>query len=377
MTDVPGDLAVEPTGAPTAPAGAPPAPTRRRKGRRPMNPVLARELRIRLRGARSWILLTGFLLFLGAILLLVFSVATGEAKRTQPVIGDDFGFEIVATATTQFSSIGREMFESLILVMLVLVLFLVPGLTSGAIAGERERQTLVPLQVTLLRPWQLVVGKLAASFAYLALLIVAAAPLLGITYLVGGITVATVFKGVAVVLYTGLILAAITVFCSTVFRSVQTATVMAYGAVFLMLAGTTLAWGAASSIDGSRGTDLVDPPREILVANPLFLATDAIVDRDALLRGDRSPFKWFASELYKADVQRLENQFVDPRFGFANDAPVFQQIDVDDAGNITIADPNDDRFPFWAQSAIFLYFLAVAGSVVAVRRLRTPARTER
>src|SRR5690606_33800664 len=101
--------------------------------------------------------------------------------------------------------------EMVVLFMLLLVLFLVPGFTSGAIAGERERQTLVPMQVTLLRPWQIVLGKVGASFAFLALLVVAAAPFLGVAYLVGGVTVDAVLKGVGVVLFTGLVLAVITV----------------------------------------------------------------------------------------------------------------------------------------------------------------------
>ena len=90
----------------------------------------------------------------------------------------------------EFAAVGRSIFEWLVFFMLLLVLFLVPGLTSGAIAGERERQTLVPLQVTLLRPWQIVVGKLGASFAFLALLVVATAPLLVVAYLIGGVTIA-------------------------------------------------------------------------------------------------------------------------------------------------------------------------------------------
>ena len=54
------------------------------------------------------------------------------------------------------------------LMMVVLVLFFVPGLAAGAIAGERERQTLATLQVTLLRPRSILVGKIAAALAYLA-----------------------------------------------------------------------------------------------------------------------------------------------------------------------------------------------------------------
>ena len=136
--------------------------------RRPLNPVLARELRIRLRGRQAWILLTLYLLLLAFTLFLVYQGESGSLG------GNNDPFSI--PSPTRFASVGRSVFEALMMIMLLLVLFLVPGFTSGALAGERERQTLVPLQVTLMRPWQIVVGKLTASFAFLALLVVATAP---------------------------------------------------------------------------------------------------------------------------------------------------------------------------------------------------------
>ena len=75
---------------------------------------------------------------------------------------------------------GRLVFESVVLIMTVLVLFFVPALCAGAIAGERERQTLATLQVTLLRPRSILLGKVVAALAYLVLLIVAALPVLGV-----------------------------------------------------------------------------------------------------------------------------------------------------------------------------------------------------
>ena len=166
--------------------------------RKPLNPVLARELRIRLRGRQAWILLTLYLVLLAVTLFLVYQAESGSLAG-----GDPFS----VPSPTRFASVGRSVFEWLMMLMLLLVLFLVPGFTSGALAGERERQTLVPLQVTLMRPWQIVVGKLAASFAFLALLVVATAPFLAVAYLIGGVTTGSVLRGVGVVLFTGLALA--------------------------------------------------------------------------------------------------------------------------------------------------------------------------
>lgn len=343
-------------------------------GRRPMNPVLARELRIRLRGRRAWILLTLYLLVLAGILFLVYTAATN--------ISSNDPFDV--PSPVELTTIGRSIYEWILLFMLLLVLFLVPGFTSGAIAGERERQTLVPMQVTLLRPWQIVVGKLTASFAFLALLVVATAPFLGVAYLVGGVTFASVLKGVAVVLFTGLVVATITVCCSTVFRRVQIATVMSYVAVLVLVVGSFLAWGTAAIIDESRGTDSADPPSRLLVLNPLFLAADVVGDVDASGLAGSSPFKPMA-ELLRRD--ELGVDLVDPGFGRFEGDLVFPGgfgqdagediIGFDQFGNPVLASQVDEAFPFWAASLIALYLVALGAAVLAVRRLRTPASIER
>jgi len=364
-------VAVDPAAAPA-----------RGAGRRPMNPVLARELRIRLRSGRSWILLTVYLLVLAVICFLVFEA------QSSGLDGDPFS----APSPTRFAAVGRSIFEWLILFMLLLVLFLVPGFTSGAIAGERERQTLVPLQVTLLRPWQILAGKLAASFAFLALLVVATTPLLGIAYLIGGLTIRTVLEGVGVVLFTGVVLSSLTLFCSTMLRRVQTATVASYGMVLVLLLGTFLTWVAAGIVDSSRGGDSTDPPAALLLLNPLFLAADVFSDDMRAVSGVSSPFEPMETALadssgFGSGGRVPSDEFViegDIGFGqgFGPDLGTGPDgrriIGFDDFGNpVFVDDVEQTGFPFWAASLIGLYVVSVAALLLAVRRLRTPAEVER
>ena len=350
------------------------------KARPPLNPVLAKELRTRLQGPRAWILLTVYLVLLGGILYIAY---TAESATN----GDPFAVD----SPTRFASAGRTMFELVVLFMLLLVLFLVPGFTSGAIAGERERQTLVPLQVTLLRPWQIVLGKVGSSFALLALLVVAAAPFLGVAYLVGGVTASTVLKGVGVVLFTGLVLAVITVGCSAIFRRVQVATVISYAVVLFLLVGTPVAWKVVEQLDRSRGNDPAAAPKEILAVNPLFLAADVLVDDDTLLSDDDGPFRWLALQLHRDDLAEFEQMPFPGEFeefeefgveelearGFAAPEGFGQVVDFDDFGNPIFAGGEDEGFPYWALSMIVLYLVAVGAGALAVRRLRTPATSER
>lgn len=342
------------------------APSRR--GRAPLNPVLARELKDRMRGRRAWILVTVYLVVLGGILFLVYQGASGTGINSDP---------FSPPSPTRFASVGRAIFEWLMFFMLLLVLFLVPGFTSGAIAGERERQTLVPLQVTMLRPWQILLGKLGASFAFLALLVVATLPLLSVAYLIGGVSIARVVQGVAVILFTGLVLACVTLACSALFRRVQAATVASYGIVLLMTIGTFLGWVAAEIVDESRGSDPGNPPAALLVFNPVFTAAD-VLSEDGLIRGSSvdSPFDPMKELLLRAGrVDSGGVVFVDD-FGGRGFGGGDQPIGFDEFGNPIFAG-DDGGFPFWAQSVIALYVLAVVSMLVAARRLRTPAGVER
>ena len=65
---------------------------------------------------------------------------------------------------------------------------MMPGISAGSVAGERDRQTLVPLQVTMLGPIQIFFGKVFASSSFLLLLLVGSAPILAVPFLVGGIS---------------------------------------------------------------------------------------------------------------------------------------------------------------------------------------------
>ncbi len=365
-----------------APAAAP-APAR---GRAPLNPVLARELKIRLRGGRAWILLTVYLLLLGAICFLVYQAESGSTDQNP---FDQFG-GFAPPSPTEFATVGRSIFEWLVFFMLLLVLFLVPGLTAGAIAGERERQTLVPLQVTLLRPWQIVVGKLGASFAFLGLLVLATAPLLSIAYLIGGVTIASVLQGLAIVLFTGLATTCLTLLASSVFRRVQGATVASYALVLVLILGTFVVWWGVRIIDESRGDDAGNPPSWILAPNPLFMAADVLAEDDITDLGGggvSSPFE----PLEDAILQSENEGFVDGGDGFFG-RPVPLPVDdfgrplgTDEEGNTIIGfdrfgrpiHADDGRWPFWATSVITLYAMALVGAVVAVRRLRSPTKVER
>jgi ABC-2 type transport system permease protein len=185
------------------------------------NPILVKELRSRMRGARAFVLLTIYLLILSGVTLLLYS---GLASN----IGSDLN------AGRQ---IGKALFLVIAAVALVEVCVITPALTSGSIAGEKERQTYDLLIASLLSPWQIVWGKLASALAFALLLILAVVPVMSLAFLFGGVSAAEVLIALAGMLATAVFYASIGLFWSSVTRSSLGATSFALGSVILMLLG--------------------------------------------------------------------------------------------------------------------------------------------
>ena len=222
--------------------------------------VFAKELRTRMRGLRAAVVVTVYLLLLSGVGGIMLYIQLQQFRSGfNPVTAAEAGFQIFATLS---------------LFQLLLVVFIVPGLTGAAIAGERDRQTLDLLLSTQVSALWIVLGKILASLSYVVLLMVAALPLFSLVFLFGGVSPEQVALAFVISLVSALTLGVIGVFLSVLIRRGPTATVVAYGVTFVMLIGTPLLSifiGMAS--DSSTGTPVqVSVP---LVLNPLAALASA------------------------------------------------------------------------------------------------------
>jgi ABC-type transport system involved in multi-copper enzyme maturation permease subunit len=316
------------------------------------NPVLGRELRERMRGPRAFVALTVYLCVL--VLAVVISY-----KGNSELDSFDAAFDL-----GRRTAVGRQVLEWVLLTMLVLVLFLVPGFTAGAVAGERERQTLVPLQVTLLRPRSILWGKASAALAFIALLVIAAAPLLAVAFLLGGISVGQAMAGLFGVLAVALVLALIVVGISALVRRVQAATVVAYAVTFLLAIGSFVVYGVAGLVTEDEVGEN-DPPGWLLVPNPIVLVADLAAGNGV---GD-GPLESISDTV--RDAQDREQDV----FGGRGDGPAVFEGDVAVAAPGVEPDGRGD--PVWPWSLLSLAVLAALFFAAGVHRLRTPAEAER
>ena len=186
-----------------------------------INPLVERELRSRMRGPRAYITITGFLGIISLVAFLLYLSTAGQA-------GGD------ANAGPE---IGRLLFWVITGMALVLVALITPVFTAGSIVGERERQTLDLLITSLLSSRQIVLGKLAAALAFIAVLILSIAPIISVSFMIGGVTPGDVIVAFGCLTSTGLFYAAIGLFWSSVARSSITATTLALGTIVMILLG--------------------------------------------------------------------------------------------------------------------------------------------
>src|SRR5207237_2785142 len=167
------------------------------------------------------------------------------------------------------SSLGQYLFMFLIIFQVALLGFITPALTSGAISGERERQTIDLLFVTPLAPFSIIWGKLLASMSFVVLLLILSVPLFSLVFLFGGIEIDQVVYAFAVTGATALSLGFVGIAFSSLFRRTLPATVAAYGAAFVLLLGTYV-YGYLFPVDIDPNANVVTAPPAITLVSPVI-----------------------------------------------------------------------------------------------------------
>jgi ABC-type transport system involved in multi-copper enzyme maturation permease subunit len=303
-----------------------------------INPVLGREVRERLRSGRAYVSLT---LFLGLLTLLTWVVAAATT-RTNQLGGPNIG---------QITSSGRSVLDALVIGMTVLMVFLLPGIAATAVTGERERQTLIPLQISMLRPRSILIGKVLSAAAYAALMLTAALPLFAAAYLLGGVSAIDTIRTLLALIF---VAALITTFCvawSTVVRRSAAAVVVSYAFTLLLFIGAPLLYAASGVFVGANNNPGSRPnAKRMMLVNPVVAVALLQAPGDKTLAG--------GGVLGGLRTSMRQGQF--DNFGQR------QQSVTSVAG-----------IPDWIVSAGSLGLFAIGAGMIGVRRLRTPTKSER
>lgn len=225
-----------------------------------LNPILSFSAIRRMRSFRTMLIVIAYV---AALLLLALVLLGGFLK-------DELYLSMMERGPLCHAVLMAAQF-----VMLVLI---APAMTSGSVAGERERQTLDLLLVTNTGSFRIVAGKILESFALLALLIVSALPVQCLCLMTGGVTIPQILTGTLFLLAVALACSAVGVFCSSMCRSTVVSGVMSYVVLLLIGVVTTLPFvlGYSRKItdvvyDAARYAELTPAGARAMIPKLLYL----------------------------------------------------------------------------------------------------------
>jgi ABC-2 type transport system permease protein len=245
--------------------------------------IMSKELRSRFRGRRAFVVLT---IYLGLLALIAYGayLEVAPLARLQTQFGGGVFNGSGVTGANASASIGQAIFAQLSIFQLLLIAVLAPAFTTGAISLEREKATLDLLITTPLRPGAIVVGKLLSALGFVVLMIVAAIPVSALVLMYGGASVDDIVRQQVVLLVSAIGFGVIGLFFSALTKRTQTATVITYSAILVLVVGTFFIWqfwnaGATASAAAPFGS-AASAPEELLYLNPAVAMVEIVADTE-------------------------------------------------------------------------------------------------
>lgn len=221
-----------------------------------VNPIIVKELRSRMRGARAFLILTVMLLFLGGATYGIYHVMLRSSG---------YGSTLLSPV------LGQSLFIGLALLELVIICFVTPAVTAGAVSSEREKLTYEMLLTTPLAPSSILWGKLIAALSYVLLLIFAAIPMASLVFIFGGVAPRQLLMALVMLVTITIMLGVVSIFLSVWLGRTGRATIMSYLFVLLLVLVPIVAYIATGIVRQAP------PPRWILIPNPVSALFSAIV----------------------------------------------------------------------------------------------------
>ncbi|MDD3127356.1 MAG: hypothetical protein PHT27_07060 [Candidatus Izemoplasmatales bacterium] len=190
------------------------------------NPIFRREFISSARSLKLNLLVGGYLLALGGLLLILW-----------PGGG-------IQSAVSESS---KQIFSLFYSVNLTLMILLVPAFAATSITYEKENNTYPALFTTLLSPFDIMAGKLAASILLLVLVALLSMPIASICALTGGISLMFVFKLMFLLILTAVTYGLIGLACSSIFERSTSAVLINYILIIIFAGATWLPEALLSS----------------------------------------------------------------------------------------------------------------------------------
>ncbi|SFR56976.1 ABC transporter permease [Anaeromicropila populeti] len=187
-----------------------------------INAIYQKEMLLNSRKMRNFLYISFFNLFLGAVSLIMFY---------------SFFMKSNYSGMIQYENIF-QVFNMIGVTELGMVCVMVPLLTAGSIAGEKERKTLDSLLASNLVSYEVIIGKIFSSIGIIMHLIVSSFPIVSIVFSIGGVKITDIVKLFALCLVAAIYIGSVGVFFSAWIKRTIAATVGTYIYVLSTVFGT-------------------------------------------------------------------------------------------------------------------------------------------
>jgi ABC-type transport system involved in multi-copper enzyme maturation permease subunit len=347
--------------------------------------IMIKELRSRFRGRRAFVVITIYLAVLALIAYGAY-VSVAPTARLQGEFGIDRGGFGLSGATAS-ATVGQAIFTVLSVFQLLLVCFIAPAFTAGAISLEREKQTLDLLVTTPMRPGGIVIGKLFSALAFVILLILAGIPVSALVLMYGGASVSDILQQQVVLFVSAIGFGVVGLFFSALVKRTQTATVLTYSTMLLLVLGTFLVFrfwtlAATGSADNTLGT-IRTAPEGLLYLNPAVAMIEIVANTEiqpgdyseimSEIRGTGSGITCIDDACFPTDAGSgggaPQDLKAGPAVGVADCPPNARCAAPETL--LAVFDPQPTENHFWPRYAISMGILALLLTLVSMR-LVTP-----
>jgi len=219
--------------------------------------MVRKELNLRMRERRGWVLPSLYLVVLGAAVTLAYYFSAFEGRQVQ---GANVGIAMFLTAA--YTQMG-------------VLLLLAPIFSAASLTIEKEQRTLAGLLTSLLTPFQVWWGKFVASLLFVLLLIITGLPILSVSFAFGGIGPWEVFMATATTIIALGTFSAIGLYWSSVFRRSVHATAVTYACIIVLTVVTFIIFLIAMAFrsDAHGWEDIPWFTKAPLYLNPIFFLT--------------------------------------------------------------------------------------------------------
>ena len=233
-----------------------------------INPILKKEMVVGSRSMKMSLAITAVTGILTAIVVFVLMISNYAGSRG----GYDYSSLVVLFPVLGCTECG-------------LLSLMVPVITSGSISGEREKQTLDIMLTAPVSPFSIVLGKLWSAMMVVMMYMIASIPVMSIAFILGGLSWWNLLGLFVMLLYLGIYVGSIGIFCSSFVKKSVAATILTIVIGIGILVGTSLIYyiGFAvtnayyASTGSSAGYSIHMGPILIFLFNPYSPIFDFMV----------------------------------------------------------------------------------------------------